>query len=209
MSRDVRDIICDISEMLDIVENECINLIEDRDDSQSELKDIKEKYEDLKEENEALAISWQRLKEKNDVLDEKFGQIQYDAGYEEGFAKGEQSMQEKTNKIIEFCQDTRDVDILQEVFEYLTFYQLFEDIEGTYNRIVEYEEKERYEREIHIGDVVTKDGHNYVVFGFYGNDNNTLDLITEHGVMASLHKDLVTKTGKHYPIDEMLKELGQ
>ena len=63
------------------------------------------------------------------------------------------------------------------------------------------------EAEIHIGDEVTKDGNNYVVFGFYGGDNNTLDLVTKHGVMVSLHKSFVKKTGKHYPIEEMLKEL--
>lgn len=117
-------------------------------------------------------------------------------------------MQEKANKICEYWNNNNTATLIA-LFDGMTLTQIFEDIEKAYNKIAEYEKKERYEREIRIGDVVTKDGNNYVVFGFYGEDNNTLDLITKHGVMASLHKDLVTKTGKHYPIDEMLKELGQ
>lgn len=176
-------------------------------EAEERYKFLWESYEELDEDHRSLGYKNLELKEENDVLKQEESENQ--KAYDVGFEDGEQSMQEKTNKIIEFCQDTRDVDILQEVFEYLTFYQLFEDIEGTYNRIVEYEEKERYEREIHIGDEVTKDGHKHVVFGIYGEGNYILDLITKHGVMISVHKDLVTKTGKHYPIDEMLKELKQ
>ena len=47
MSRNVHDLISDISEMLDTVENECINLIEDKEDLQEKLKDLDEQEKEF------------------------------------------------------------------------------------------------------------------------------------------------------------------
>lgn len=174
------------------------------------INEIDVRFKELEKDYEALEKEYKGLKEKYEDLKQEESEFPkaYDLGYEEGFVKGEQSMQEKAKKIVDFWDEADDEEI-EDVFSDMEYGSAFENINESYDKIIEYEKKEQYEREIHIGDVVTKDGNNYVVFGFYGDDKNTLDLITKHGVMASLHKDPVTKTGKHYPIDEMLKELGQ
>ena len=71
------------------------------------------------------------------------------------------------------------------------------------NKIIEYEKEQE---KIHIGDVVTVDGCNCIVLDVYDN-GNTLSVITKSGAVVTLHKSCATKTGKHYPIDKMLKEL--
>lgn len=180
MSRNVHELIYDISEILDTVEDEYISVIEERDDLQEKLKDLDEKEKE------------------------------FPKAYDLGFEDGEQSMQEKANKIIEFYRDNNnDIDVLQKVFSRNVIFGdlILEDIKGTYNKIIEYEKKEK--EEFRVGDEVMKNEYKYIVFGFYGKDKNTLDLITKHGVMVSLHKSFVKKTGKHYPIEEMLKELEQ
>lgn len=177
MSRDARDIICDISDMLDIVEGEFINLIEDRDDLQEKLKDLEEQEKEFPK--------------------------AYDLGFEEGFAKGEQSMQEKMNKLCEFWNNNNTATLIA-LFDGMILSQIFEDIETAYNKIVEYEKKEK---EIKVGDeVVDCDGTKFIVR--FLNDSYA-DVLAYNGVSVECDYADISKTGKHYPIDEMLKELKQ
>ena len=182
MSRNVHDLIGYISEMLDEVECEYIDVSEDRDYLQRELKEFKEK-------------------------DKEFPKA-YDLGYEEGFAKGEQSMQEKANKIIEFYRDNNnDIYVLQKVFSLNTIFddQILEDIEGAYNKIIEYEKKEQEEKEIHVGDEVKDEyGEKYIVRKI---DSRGIYLLRHNGEGVLDTGSNVSKTGKHYPLEEMLKEL--
>jgi hypothetical protein len=198
MSRNVHDLIGDISEMLDEVECEYINVSEDRDYLGRELKDIREKYEDLKEENDALG-------EDNDLLDEKFRKFQYDCGYEEGFENGKYSMQKKAYKICEYWNNN-DMDVLSKLFDGWTWTQIFENIETAYDKIIEYEKKkEQEEKEIHVGDeVVDVNGQKYIV---RKTDGLLIYLLQKNGYAGSLNYSNLSKTGKHYPLEEMLKEL--
>ena len=179
MSRNVHDLIGDISEMLDTVECEYINVSEDRDYLQRELKEFKEKDKELPK--------------------------AYDLGYEEGFAKGEQSMQEKANKICEYWENNN-TSVLIELFDGWTWTQIFENIEKSYNKIIEYEKKkEQEEKEIHVGDeVVDKNGKKYVVRHLVG---VFMYAMSSSGSSYTFSYSDVSKTGKHYPLEEMLKEL--
>ena len=175
MSRNVHDLIGDISEMLDTVECEYINVSEDRDYLQRELKEFKEK-------------------------DKEFPKA-YDLGYEEGFKNGEYSMQNKAYKICEYWNNN-DTDVLSKLFDGWTWTQIFEDIETAYNKIAEYEKKEK---EIKVGDeVVDCDGTKYVVR--FLNDSYA-DALAYNGVSVECDYADISKTGKHYPLDKMLKEL--
>ncbi len=112
----------------------------------------------------------------------------------------EQSTQEKANKICEYWDNN--IEVLQLLFKGCTWTQMFRDIEGTYNKIVEYEKKKE---EIHVGDeVVDVNGDKYIVRKI---DDGQLYLLEESGDAVTWGYSNVSKTGKHYPIDEMLKEL--
>jgi cell division septum initiation protein DivIVA len=182
MSRNLYDLVGDISGILDEVECEYTSVMEERDDLREKLKNVKEKYEDLKQE-------------------ESESQKAYDLGFEDG----EQSMQEKANKIIEFYRNNNnDIDVLQRVFSRDVIFgdQILEDIETAYNKIAEYEKKEK---EIKVGDeVVDCDGTKYVVR--FLNDSY-VDALAYNGVSVECDYADISKTGKHYPLEEMLKEL--
>ena len=180
MSRNVHDLIGYISEMLDEVECEYIDVSEDRDYLQRELKEFKEK-------------------------DKEFPKA-YDLGYEEGFAKGEQSMQEKANKICEYWEENNTA-VLSELFEGWTWTQIFENIETAYDKIIEYEKKEQEVNEIHVGDeLIDSLSYKFIVTMIKG---KYMYLIDKNGNYryTVLNHELFTKTGKHYPLEEMLKEL--
>ncbi len=127
--------------------------------------------------------------------------------YGEGIKKGEQLMQEKANKILEYYSGINDADVLSELFGDLTYAQIFGDIETVYNRIINYEqEKEEKEKEIHVGDVVKDIGgvKTLLVTNVANPYVYTLDKDGRDGVRNQ--KDVV-KTGEHYPLDEFLKGL--
>jgi hypothetical protein len=164
------------------------------------IDEMESRYDDLSALYEALNDDYDELAE------EKESSKTYESGYEEGFEKGQEDLQIRAKRILDTF-DKWEAYELVDVFGVTTNIELLNDIKTNYEKIVAYENKKKQEeKEIEIGDVVMKDGHNYIVFGIYGNDS-TLDLITKDGLMVSLHKKFVTKTGKHYPIDEMLKEL--
>jgi hypothetical protein len=176
MSRNVHDLIGDISEMLDTVECEYINVSEDRDYLQRELKEFKEK-------------------------DKEFPKA-YELGFEEGFAKGEQSMQEKAKKIVDFWVET-DMEVIENVFSDIEAYEdAFDDINKSYDKILEYEKKEK---EIKVGDEVKDEyGEKYIVRKL---DSRGIYLLRHNGEGVLDTGSNVSKTGKHYPLEEMLKEL--
>lgn len=181
MSRNLYDLVGDISGILDEVECEYTSVMEERDDLREKLKNVKEKYEDLKQEE---------------------SEPQYDyKAYNEGFENGEYSMQKKAYKICEYWNNN-DTDVLSKLFDGWTWTQIFEDIETAYNKIAEYERKEK---EIKVGDeVVDCDGTKYVVR--FLNDSYA-DALAYNGVSVECDYADISKTGKHYPIDEILKEL--
>lgn len=121
--------------------------------------------------------------------------------YEEGLAKGEQSMQEKAKKIVDFWNEAEDEEI-EDVFSDMEDGSAFESINESYDKIIEYEKKEK---EIKVGDeVVDCDGIKYVVR--FLNDCSVYAL-AYNGASVEFDYADVSKTGKHYPLDEMLKEL--
>lgn len=178
MSRNVHDLIGDISEMLDTVECEYINVSEDRDYLGRQLKDFKEKEKEFPK--------------------------AYDLGYEEGFEKGEKSMQEKANKICEYW-DKDDTVVLSKLFDGWTWTQIFGDVERAYNKIITYE-KEQEEKEFHVGDIVEdiRSVRKLLVTNVVDPYVYTLDKDGRGGVRNQ--KDVV-KTGWHYPLNEFLKGL--
>ena len=150
----------------------------------------------------------EKLAEALDVeLTDLIGEPQYDSGYNEGFAKGEESMQEKANKIVEFWKET-DWEETEELFGRSVIYgSVFKNINESYNKIMEYEKKKKQEeKEIEVGDEVeNENGNKYIVIEIdkAGREARMIDRQT----MCIIGIKHLTKTGKHYPIDEMLKEL--
>ena len=133
----------------------------------------------------------------NELAEEKESSKTYESGYEDG----KYSMQKKAYKICEYWNNN-DTDILSKLFDGWTWTQIFEDIEMAYNKIAEYEKKEK---EIHVGDeVVDGDGEKCVVRAL---DGGYIYLLGHSGDAFMLGYSNVSKTGKHYPLEEMLKEL--
>lgn len=174
------------------------------------INEIDVRFKELEKDYEALEKEYKGLKEKYEDLKQEESEFPkaYDLGYEKGFENGEYSMQEKANKIIEFYRDNNnDIDVLQKVFSRNVIFGdlILEDIKGTYNKIIEYEEKEQRRKEFHVGDeVIDKDGKKYVV--------RLLEGAVIYAMSSSCKSYMfsyseVSKTGKHYPLDEILKEL--
>ena len=157
----------------------------------------------MTEENKTI----QDLDDLQNAFDESCGHRQwlfarYNDAYSDGFRSGQVDLQIKAKKILDTF-DKWEADELVNVFGVSTNIELLNDIKTNYEKIINYENEKE---EIHVGDVVTQDGYNYIVIDVYDNDN-TLAMITKSGAVITLHKNYVKKTGKHYPIDEMLKEL--
>ncbi len=158
-------------------------------------------YEELDEDHNRLGYKNLELKEENDVLKQEESKNQ--EAYDLGFKDGEYSMQKKAYKICEYWNNN-DTAVLSKLFDGWTWTQIFEDIETAYNKIAEYEKKEK---EIKVGDeVVDCDGTKYVVR--FLNDCS-VDALAYNGVSVECDYADISKTGKHYPLEEMLKELGQ
>ncbi len=170
-------------------------------------KKVWESYENLGDHYRRVKSRYNELKEMYEDLKQEESEPQYDyEAYNEGFAKGEQSMQEKANKILEYYQGINDATVLNELFGDLTYVQIFGDIENVYNKIINYEKKKKQEeKEIHVGDeVVDKDGEKYIVRKL---DDGHIYLLGNSGDAFMSGYENATKTGKHYPIDDILKEL--
>lgn len=162
-----------------------------------------ESYEELDEDHRSLGYKNLELKEENDVLKQEESEFPkaYDLGFEEGFAKGEQSMQEKAKKIVEFWDEADDEEI-EDAFSDMEYGSAFENINKSYDKIIEYENEKE---EIHVGDeVVDEDGDKYVVRCLlYGR----VCVMSSSGWSTTFEYNDLSKTGKHYPLEEILKEL--
>jgi hypothetical protein len=124
-----------------------------------------------------------------------------DETYSEGFRNGQKDCQIKAKKILDTF-DKWEAYELVDVFGVSTNIELLNDIKTNYEKIIAYEKK----KEIHVGDVVKNVGSGkplpvYKVASPYA---YILDQDCQGGVRSE--KD-VTKTGKHYPLEEILKEL--
>lgn len=121
--------------------------------------------------------------------------------YGEGIKKGEQLMQEKVDKIIDYWVNNPSI-LTQWFGSETTLFQLLEKTKQTCERI-EYEKEK--EQEIHVGDeVVDKNGKKYVVRHLVG---VFMYAMSSSGASYTFSYSDVSKTGKHYPLEEMLKEL--
>ena len=83
----------------------------------------------------------------------------------------------------------------------------------TINEVVEklkaYEEKQKAEDEIKVGDIVYLSGDKYIVS--YINDDGCADLIHiwSGSTCERVSPDCLTRTGKHYDIDKILEEMKE
>lgn len=148
---------------------------------------------------------YKEMQKRCEKLNDRCEDIELNS-YNVGFKKGKELMQEKVNKLCEFYWDTIDVDILRAVFGNSTWAEILENVEEACNKILEYEEKERYEKEIHVGDIVENisSGEKLFVTTIEKPYVYTLDKDGKNGI---INQDDVMKTGKHYGLDEILKEL--
>lgn len=173
--------------------------------------ELKARYDELWGSYERLGGNYRRLKSRYNELKEKYEDLKqeesetqkaYDVGYEEG----EQSMQEKAKKILEFCEQTK-WKIVQDILGGKTeLVDFVSNINEYYDKIIEYEKKKEQEgKEIHVGDeVVDRNGKKYVVRHLVG---VFMYAMASSGASYTFSYSDVSKTGKHYPLDEMLKEL--
>jgi hypothetical protein len=174
------------------------------------IKDLKSDRNRLQKLYRKLELEYDDLCEKYDDLQNAFEEscehrqllfTRYADTYSEGFRNGQKDCQIKAKKILDTF-DKWEADELVDVFGVSTNIELLNDIKANYEKIIAYEKKKE---EIHVGDIVVdKIGKKYVVRLLEG------DLIY---VWASSGESYVfvysdiSKTGKHYPIDEILKEL--
>ena len=139
------------------------------------------------------------------TVNEAIKLLAYGTAYDLGYEDGEQSVQEKVIKLCEYWCNNKTSTII-ELFGGMTWEQIFGDIEKAYDKVIEYEKKkEQEEKEIHVGDeVVDKNGKKYVVIHLVG---VFMYAMASSGKSYTFSYSDVSKTGKHYPLEDMLKEL--
>ena len=174
------------------------------------IKDLKSDRNRLQKLYGKLESEYDDLNEKYDFLQNAFDEscehrqllfTRYADAYSEGFKNGQEDLQIKAKKILDTF-DKWDADELVNVFGVSTNIELLNDIKTNYEKIIAYEKKKE---EIHVGDeVVDKNGKKYVVRHLVG---VFMYAMSSSGESYTFVYSDVSKTGKHYPIDEMLKEL--
>ena len=171
------------------------DLKSDRNRLQKLYRKLELEYDDLNEKYEILAKEYHETCEHCNLLIKR-----RDETYSEGFRNGQKDLQIKAKKILDTF-DKWEADELVDVFGVSTNIELLNDIKTNYEKIVAYE-KQR----IKVGDVVKniEGGKILLVTTVASPYVYTLDRDGENGIFD---QDDVVKTGKHYPIDEMLKEL--
>ena len=177
-------------------------------EAEERYKLLWESYEELDEDHRRLGYKNLELKEENEVLKQEESETQkaYDLGYEEGFAKGEQSVWEKINKICEFWEKNSAQNIEAALGEAVTLREMLSNINESYNKIIDYET--RMKKEIEVGDEVeNENGNKYIVIEIdkAGREARMIN----RRMMCIIGIKHLTKTGKHYPIDEMLRGLEE
>ena len=143
---------------------------------------------------------YKEMQKRCEKLNDRCDYIELNS-YGEGIKKGEQSMQEKVDKIIDYWVNNPSI-LTQWFGSETTLFQLLENTKQTCERI-EYEKEKG--QEIHVGDeVVDKSGKKYIVRHLVGVFMYAMS--SSGGSYTFVYSD-VSKTGKHYPLEEMLKEL--
>lgn len=129
----------------------------------------------------------------------------YEAGYEEGFEKGQEDLQIRAKRILDTF-DKWEAYELVDVFGVTTNIELLNDIKTNYEKIINYENKKKQEeKKLHVGDEVLFDGEKCVVLNL---EDGYASILTHDGTGGFLKYSYeFEKTGKHYPIDDILKEL--
>jgi len=170
--------------------------------SEKELREIT--MEEMIEQNKTylgfIENRYKEIQKRCEKLNDRCEYIELNS-YGEGIKKGEQLMQEKVDKIIDYWVNNPSI-LTQWFGSETTLFQLLEKTKQTCERI-EYEKEK--EQEIHVGDeVVDKNGKKYVVIHLVG---VFMYAMSSSGESYTFVYSDVSKTGKHYPIEEMLKEL--
>ena len=188
---------------------------EGREDIYKEYRDLKNNYNVMKEHYVFVDKKYLELRKKYDALKEENGELRqgclefpkaYDLGFEEGFAKGEQSMKEKMNKICEFWEENSAQNIEVVLGKAVTLREMLSNIDESYNKIIDYET--RMKKEIEVGDEVeNENGNKYIVIEI-DKAGREARMINRRMMCIIGIKHLI-KTGKHYPIDEMLRGLEE
>lgn len=174
------------------------------------IKDLKSERERLKERYEKLVLAHNDLNVKYEILAKEYHETcehcnllinRRDETYSEGFRNGQKDFQIKAKKILDTF-DKWEADELVDVFGVTTNIELLYDIKTNYEKIINYEKKKK---EIHVGDEVEdKTGKKYVVRRV---DDGYIYLLARSGDTFMLGYSNASKTGKHYCLDEILKEL--
>ena len=174
------------------------------------IKDLKSDRERLLKRYNKLVLAHDDLNEKYEILAKEYHETcehcnllikRRDETYSEGFRNGQKDLQIKAKKILDTF-DKWEADELVDVFGVSTNIELLNDIKTNYEKIINYEKKKE---EIHVGDeVVDKNGKKYVVIHLVG---VFMYAMSSSGESYTFVYSDASKTGKHYPIDEIIKEL--
>lgn len=163
------------------------------------IDEMEARYDDLSALYEALNDDYDELAK------EKESSKAYDLGYEEGFEKGQEDLQIRAKRILDTF-DKWEAYELVDVFGVTTNIELLNDIKTNYEKIINYENKKKQEeKKLHVGDEVLFDGEKCVVLNL---EDGYASILTHDGTGGFLKYSYeFEKTGKHYPIDDILKEL--
>lgn len=162
---------------------------------------VEEMIEQNKTYLDFIKSRYEEMQKRCEKLNDSCGYIELNS-YGEGIKKGEQLMQERVDKIIDYWVNNPSI-LTQWFGSETTLFQLLEKTKQTCERI-EYE-KESEKEEIHVGDGVLYEGcEKYVVYRL--NDGYVYAL-KNNGTVGTFKHSYVSKTGKHYCLDEILKEL--
>jgi hypothetical protein len=159
------------------------------------VSEMEERYEDLSGAYEAFRDECEESSKT------------YESGYEEGFEKGQEDLQIRAKRILDTFDKWEAYELVN-VFGVTTNIELLNDIKTNYEKIINYENKKKQEeKDIHVGDeLIDSLGYKFIVIMIEGKIMRMIDKNGDYRYTC-LNNELFTKTGKHYPLEEMLKEL--
>ena len=128
---------------------------------------------------------------------------------EKAYNRGLDEVWDVARKIITVDEDVYSFEALREIFGESSIRGIFKHNTATeaITKIKEYEDKQKQDAEIKVGDEVTHDGAKFIVLNI---DSQTsvycLDTRGRTPIFTNIHN--LTKTGRHFPqIAEVLKEM--
>ncbi len=132
--------------------------------------------------------------------------------YQRGVEDGRNETWEVAKKVsLQVDEGGLSVEKLDEIFGCATLQQVFRrySAQQTIAKLKAYEEKQKAENEIKVGDIVYLSGDKYIVS--YINDDGCADLIHiwSGSTCESVSPDCLTRTGKHYDIDKILEAMKE